>query len=351
MRKNWGICVLTITCAMLSINTWAKDNAVILMYHHVSNITPKVTSVSPETFHQHMQYLADNHNVLPLEQVIVALQNNQPLPDKTVVITFDDGYKNLYDNAHPILKKFAFPYTIFVTPPLISKANYQLNWQQVKRMASENASFANHGKHHNHLLSKNPEESQQDWLSRTMQDIEDAEKMLEKNIGYSLRYFAYPYGEFDKHLKTQLSAQGYIGFAQHSGAIASYSDFSALPRFPAAGVYSNMETLKVKLDSLAMPVTVIFPDGPKVVLPVKNQNLTFTVKTEDLAAHQINCFQNGQILNKSLDGNFVSVEINPISQPGRHRVNCTAPSKNENYRFYWFSQPLFKPTAEGKWLD
>jgi peptidoglycan/xylan/chitin deacetylase (PgdA/CDA1 family) len=351
MSKALSICVLTIACAMLSINTWAKDNAVILLYHHVSNNTPKVTSVSPDTFRQHMQYLADNHKVLPLEHVIAALQNNQPLPDKTVVITFDDGYDNIYDNAHPILREFAFPYTIFVTPPLIGKANYQLDWQQVKRMTSENVSFANHGKQHNHLLSKNSEESQQHWLTRTMQDIDDAEKMLEKNIGYSLKYFAYPYGEFDKDLKLQLSAQGYIGFAQHSGAVASYSDFSALPRFPAAGMYSNIETLKVKLDSLAMPVSVIFPEDPKVALPFKKQNIIFNVKIEDLETYQINCFQNNKILNKSFDGNTVSVEINPITKPGRFRVNCTAPSKTENSRFYWFSQPFFIPTAEGKWLE
>ncbi|MFT6988877.1 MAG: peptidoglycan/xylan/chitin deacetylase (PgdA/CDA1 family) [Paraglaciecola sp.] len=349
MRKTWGMFAVTITCAMLSLNTWAKDNAVILLYHHVSNNTPKVTSVSPDTFRQHMQYLADNHKVLPLQQVIVALQNKQPLPDKTVVITFDDGYKNIYENAHPILKEFAFPYTIFVNPPLIGAVDHQLNWQQVKQMAAENASFANHGKHHNHLLSKDADESPQNWLSRTMQDIEYAETILEKNIGYSLKYFAYPYGEFNKQLKKQLSAQGYIGFAQHSGAIASYSDFSALPRFPAAGMYSNIETLKVKLDSLAMPVTAVFPDDPKVDVPI--QNLTFNVNTKDLAPQQINCFQKGHILNKSLKGNTISVHINPVTQPGRHRVNCTAPSISEKGRFYWFSQPFFMPTAQGKWLN
>jgi peptidoglycan/xylan/chitin deacetylase (PgdA/CDA1 family) len=350
MSKIRGIFSVIVTCAMLSINTWAKDNAVILLYHHVSDDTPKVTSVSPDTFRQHMQYLADNHKVLPLKQVIETLQNNQPLPDKTVVITFDDGYDNIYDNAHPILKEFAFPYTIFVTPPLIGKLNHQLSWQQMKRMGAENASFANHGKQHSHLLSKNADESQQDWLSRTMQDIEDAEKMLEQNIGYSLKYFAYPYGEFDKKLKQQLRKKGYIGFAQHSGAIASYSDFSALPRYPAAGMYSNIETLKVKFNSLAMPVSAVIPDDPKVELPVNGQNLSFNVNTGDLTLHQISCFQNGQLLNKILIDNNVSVQINQITQPGRHRVNCTAPSKNEKERFYWFSQPFFMSTTEGHWV-
>lgn len=154
MGITWGTVMLTIACAMLSINSWARDNAVILVYHHVSQSTPKATSVSPDTFRQHMQYLADNHQVLPLEDVIKALQKNQPLPDKTVVITFDDGYKNIFENAHPILKEFAFPYTVFVNPPLIGKANYQLDWQQVKLMSAENASFANHGKQHQHLDRK-----------------------------------------------------------------------------------------------------------------------------------------------------------------------------------------------------
>jgi peptidoglycan/xylan/chitin deacetylase (PgdA/CDA1 family) len=351
MIKTRCINFVTITCATLSLNTWTKDNAVILLYHHVSNTTPKVTSVSPLTFRQHMQYLADNHTVLPLKQVIEALQNKQSLPDKTVVITFDDGYENIYDNAHPILKKFAFPYTVFVNPPLIGTVSYQLSWQQIQLMAAENATFANHGKQHRHLLSKNAERSQQDWLNLTIQNIKDAEIMLKENIGYSLKYFAYPYGEFDKSLKTQLNEEGYIGFSQHSGAIASHSDFSALPRYPSAGLYSNIETLKVKLNSLAMPVTDISPDNPELESPIQNQKLTFNVKTEDLSPQQINCFQSGRLLSKSIKENTVSVYLQPIIKPGRHRVNCTALSISERGRYYWFSQPFFMATAEGKWLD
>ena len=188
-------------------------------------------------------------------------------------------------------------------------------------------------------------------VNRTVQEIKTAEAILKKHLGYSLKYFAYPYGEFDSKLKARLSSQGYIGFAQHSGAIASYSDFSALPRFPAAGIYSNIKTLKVKLNSLAMPVSTFLPKDPKVELPSYSQDLIFNVKTEDLSPQQINCFQNGQVLNTFLDRNTVSVNINPITRPGRHRVNCTGPSRREKGRFYWFSQPFFMPTAQGKWLN
>jgi hypothetical protein len=102
---------------------------------------------------------------------------------------------------------------------------------------------------------------------------------------------------------------------------------------------------------LAMPVDNIYPSDPKIELPSYDQDLVFNVKTEDLRPHQIDCFQNGRALNKSLERNTVSVDIYPITKPGRHRVNCTAPSISEKSRFYWFSQPFFMPTAEGKWLD
>lgn len=351
MRRNWFTLVMILTCALLSINTWAKDNAVILLYHHVSHSTPKVTSVSPDTFREHMQYLAEHHQVLPLKEVIETLQNKQPLPDKVVVITFDDGYKNIYDNAHPILKEFSFPYTIFINPPLIGIVGYQLDWHQIKIMANEGASFANHGSQHSHMLTKNKSESEESWLRRSLLEIETAETILKNNLGYSLKYFAYPYGEFDLKLKNLLRANGYIGFAQHSGAIASYSDFSALPRYPSAGIYSNIQSLKVKLNSLAMPVDSVSPYDPKVELYSDSESLSFNVKTDDLLPQQINCFQNGENLNKSLKGNTVSVDIIPITKPGRHRVNCTAPSISKTNRYYWFSQPFFMPTIEGKWLD
>ena len=166
-----------------------------------------------------------------------------------------------------------------------------------------------------------------------------------------MKYFAYPYGEFDLALKNRLRSKGYIGFAQHSGAIASYSDFSALPRYPAAGIYSNIESLTVKLNSLAMPVTDFSPKDPKVELPLNKQKFSFTVKTYDLTPLQINCFQDGQSLGTSMDINTISVDIEKINQAGRHRVNCTAPSLSEKDRYYWFSQPFFMPTAEGEWLD
>lgn len=330
---------------------WAKDNAVILLYHHVSEQTPALTSVSPKVFRQHLEYLAANHKVLPLKTVIEAISQGNPLPDKAVVITFDDGYDNIFANAHPLLQEFGFPYTVFINPPLIGNASYQLNWQQIQTMSKQGVTFANHGNTHEHFLGKLEDEGEQQWLSRVMLNINQAEQSLEQQLGYSLKYVAYPYGEFNLPLKQALRDAGYIGFAQISGAVASYSDFAALPRYPAAGMYSNLNSLKTKLNSLAMPVSDITPAEPTLSLPTRPMQFEFKVTSTDLKMSQLNCFIADQVMPLQIADNKVTLTFTPESRAGRQRINCTAPSLADNKRYYWFSHPWFIPTLEGQWLD
>lgn len=345
--------VCVVLCQSMCVRAMAKtmDNAVILMYHHVSENTPPVTSVSPQTFKQHMLYLTEQHQVLPLETIVSTLKKGESLPDKSVAITFDDGYNNIFENAHPILYKHHLPYTVFINPSLIGTQDYQLTWQQVKLMAQQGATFANHGDTHQHMLARRPDESQRAWLTRVMMDIDDAEKEIKQQLGYSLRYVAYPYGEFDRALKTRLTNEGYTGFGQHSGAIASYSDFGALPRYPAAGIYANLESLKVKLNSLAMPVNDISPDDPKLSFNSLNVALSFTINDEDLNLPLLACFQNSQKLTIIRRKIAFRLEIPQPIPVGRSRVNCTAPSVKYDGRFYWFSQPWFVADKDGQWLD
>ena len=81
-----------------------EDKAVILMYHNISEQTPSITSVTPETFKQHLRYLEDHkYSVWPLSKVLNHLLNNKPVPARTVVLTFDDAYISVYTEAYPLL--------------------------------------------------------------------------------------------------------------------------------------------------------------------------------------------------------------------------------------------------------
>lgn len=328
----------------------AERNLVILQYHHVSTQTPNSTSVSPAVFAEHMAYLKDNHTVVDLAQAIQAIQNNQALPKDAVAITFDDGFTNILENGHPILEKYDFPYTVFINPAIIGESSSQLTWDEIRSMQPL-ATFANHTLDHAHLLEKYGNENQQQWLTRVMQDINQAEAIMREELSYSKKWLAYPFGEFNQALKSELITQGYIGFGQQSGAVSVHSDFGALPRFPAAGIYAKLDSLKVKLNSLAMPLSKVEPSRVEYKPDEVIKELSLTISDNDVRLDAFACYFKGEKLKFIGNENTVNVKVDHTTEPGRARINCTAPSKTYPSRYYWYSYPIFTSTHEGEFLD
>ncbi len=329
----------------------AHDNAVILLYHHVSDDTPKSTSISPDLFAEHMAYLDKHHHVIALAEAVRKLQNGQALPDKAVVITFDDGYANILKNAHPVLTDYGFPYTIFINPEVIGAQKNQLNWQQINAMQKDGVTFANHTLDHLHLLNRTDDEDDTQWLQRVWQNIVKAEQIIQRKTGRSLKYLAYPFGEYNQTLAEHLRAEGYIGFAQYSGAISSDSNFSALPRFPAAGSYAKLATLKTKLNSLAMPVSFSSITNPEITDGELDESVEVTVSSDDVAVSRLNCFYQGHKINHNVVAKTFEFSLTSPLPTGRSRVNCTAPSKQHSGRYYWYSQPFFVADDNGQYPD
>jgi peptidoglycan/xylan/chitin deacetylase (PgdA/CDA1 family) len=349
--KLFNIMLSLLAFMFLGKLSYANDllpskNAVILMYHHVSDKTPPSTSISPEKFAEHMQYLADKHNVVPLKELIDAIKNNRPMPANSVAITFDDGYRNIAENGHPILRKHGFEYTIFINPPQIGVIPQQLDWQEVAQLMKEGVTFANHTSYHNHLLT---DSDSVDWLKNTLADIELAESGLIQRINASLKFLAYPYGEYNQMLQQAIVEKGYIGFGQQSGAVASHSDFSALPRVPAAGIYSNLDTLKIKLSSFVMPVVDKTIKDPQRLFAQRRPAQTLTIDLADIHPHQFACYYQGKPIPLTWQDNRVSMMLEKDLPIGRSRINCTSPSKALPKRFYWYSQPWFVPNKDGQW--
>ena len=90
-----------------------KKGASVLMYHSVAENSVFFT-VHPKIFAKQMKYLKENnYQVISLTDLITLLKNDQPLPNKTVALTFDDGFKDFFLNAWPVLAEYNFPATIF----------------------------------------------------------------------------------------------------------------------------------------------------------------------------------------------------------------------------------------------
>jgi hypothetical protein len=257
-----------------------------------------------------------------------------------------------------------FPYTIFINPGEIGTNRSQLTWAQVEAMHNDGVTFANHTLDHLHMLdgrvSSNGADSgtnDEAWLKKVWQNIAEAEAIIDSKIGESLKYLAYPFGEFNQKLADKLAQEGYIAFGQHSGAIGPHSNFQALPRFPAAGPYANLETLKTKLNSIAMPVLSTSFEGEHIpeVQGASDESrlppITLTIKGDDVRLRQVNCFFSGSPVETRVEGNAVTFSIAQALPVGRSRVNCTAPSNSQSGRYYWYSQPFFVADKNGNYPD
>lgn len=340
-RVHVGLCLSVLFAAQ-------AHSAVILQYHHVSETLPPVTSLPATTFKQHLDYLKNNKfNVIGLDTLLNTLKNGDALPDKTVAITFDDGYLNNFETAAPLLKQFSFPYTIFVNPQLIDEnKSYVMNWQQLKLLAREGALIASHHLNHDYLHELREGESQEQWRVRLKQELALAQSRIATEIGHDLPWVAYPYGEYNREVQTIVSELGLVGIGQQSGAVGETTDWTAVPRFPASGVYANLETLRVKLSSKPFPLAKVGYED--TVTTQRQPKLTITFKEKSFHQSQFACYVTGQDLAdiKWIDKTTVEVSAKKPLKNGRSRYNCTAPTKQDPSRYFWYSQQwLVKSTG------
>ena len=327
----------------------AKHSAVILVYHHVSSSTPASTSISPEQFQVHLDYIHENFTVLPMKKIVDSLKTGTALPEHSVAITFDDGFENILHNAHTRLLELNMPYTIFVNPARVGKEKGQLNWQQLKNLQQQGVTIANHTLDHLHMLNKNAAESDAEWLQRVWANVENAQQQLAEQLGQDVpKWLAYPFGEYNQALANKVIAENYIGFAQHSGPVGTSSSLAALTRFPAAGIYANLNTLKTKLRSLAMPVSAVSPENPERQVGDKVA-MDFTVQSEDVSVAQLQCFYKGESIETNITNKTVLITSDILLPVGRSRINCTAPSMSFKGQYYWYSQAFFLADSEGKY--
>ncbi len=346
---------------VLGVFPWFAEATVILQYHHISDDTPPSTSLSPRLFGQHMAYLeAQNFQVISLPAAIESLKKGQALPDKSVVITFDDSYDSVYREAFPILKKNRWPFTIFInTRPLQRKLAGFTTWEQLKEMAEHGATLANHSHTHTHFLRRLQNESEAQWEDRIRDEIIQAENIIQQHTGQNHQLLAYPYGEYDEKVLNIVADLGFVAFAQESGPLPkklnSKKDLLALPRFPFGGIYGSLDDFKTKALTVAMPIKSIRLEDNNgdsltdTVLPQDQDRPSLVINLERPLTSPIQCFASGQgAIEVTVKGNVVRTQAPKPLPVGRSRYNCTS-ATGESGRFYWYSQFFIRKQNNGQW--
>lgn len=326
------------------------SHGVILQYHHVSDKTPASTSVTPDEFRRQMEILQeDGFTVMPLSRLVNTLQQEKPIPDKSVVITIDDAFVDVYQNAAPILKEFNYPFTLFVsTGPVNRSQKGYLTWDQIRELKQQGAELANHTVSHLHMLRRLEGENRETWLQRLKAELDAAEQRIAKETGQNWKYLAYPYGETDEKLIEQVQQWGYLGFGQQSGAVNKGLLESGLaPRFPFNESYVDEKTFRLKASSVPLPITEEITDD---IVWNKAGRPMITVTLSEVNG-ALNCFASGQgaipVIKES--SNRFRIQAPESIPVGRSRYNCTMAVKGQPGRFHWYSKTWIRKKDDGSW--
>lgn len=183
----------------------------ILMYHRVEPLPAKSgllragLTVIPQDFQIQMDWLRERgFESVSLYDMQNHLALGKPLPDKPIVISFDDGYRGVYEFAYPVMRALGYTGTLFVPTELIDKQQPDyINWQMAEELAQAGWKIEPHTKAHVEL----PGQPRNYILYQALGSMET----IRAHVGYQPRYFCYPGGEYDAEVIGVLKEIGYWG--------------------------------------------------------------------------------------------------------------------------------------------
>jgi len=179
----------------------------ILMYHHINYKNHKL-AVRPEILDNQIKYLLDNgYKFVKLSEAFKTFANTTGtvIYDKTLVLTFDDGYRDFYLNAYPILKKYNVPASLYVINQDIGRPG-NVTWEMIKTIHNEGLiEVGAHTINHLPLSRLRPE--------KAYYQMAKSKELLESALGTKIETIIYPFGDYNNNVKKQAKDIGFIGAA------------------------------------------------------------------------------------------------------------------------------------------
>ncbi len=218
------------------------DRLPILMYHRVA---PKGDSrfaryrIAPDAFEEQLRYLQETgYHSVSLEDWRLAMKDERPLPGRAVLLTFDDGYLDFETYAWPLLQRYGFSAILFVVADEAGKTNRWdhargeklrlLGWKRLRNLQSQGVEIASHSASHPPLSALPPVE--------IVREAARSRATLERELGWPVKAFAYPFGAHDEVVQHLIGACGYIFGLSCDFRLSGFFDpLLALPRIEITG--------------------------------------------------------------------------------------------------------------------
>jgi peptidoglycan/xylan/chitin deacetylase (PgdA/CDA1 family) len=181
----------------------------ILAYYSFSKKKPSKISITQDDFEAQMKYLKENgYHVITLNQLLGFFDYQEQIPEKSVAITFDDGWDSVYDIAFPILKKYGFPATIFIYTDFIGGGK-AMSWKQIKELSEAGFDIQCQTKTHRNLTVLRKKESFEEYFKSLEMEISYPKELIKTKLNKECECLAYPYGITNNLVIAMLKKHGY----------------------------------------------------------------------------------------------------------------------------------------------
>ena len=182
----------------------------ILTYHNLAEQAKGRLVLAASSFREQMRYLKTNgYRVVSLADFIEFTRLNRQLPQRAVVLTFDDGYRAFKDYAYPVLKELGFTATLFVYTDWVGAGRAALSWSDLRELSADGFDVQAHTKTHADLRRAIGETEVQ-YARRMQAELEQPQELFSKNLGHRSQILAYPYGRWEEGLLPKVKEHGYI---------------------------------------------------------------------------------------------------------------------------------------------
>jgi len=243
----------------------------ILCYHNFGD-KKRAYSVPVDRFKEEMRFLSvQKIPVIPLRALEDYLYKKSPLPDRSVVITIDDGYQSAKGIAWPVFRRYGYPFTLFVYPHAVGRYSSALTWDDLRLMARQGVDIQSHSMTHPLLTHPGKPMNRKDYHAWIEEELAGSKRRIEMELQQPVTSIAYPYGGYDQYIVERTRAVGYrSAFTCDDGDVAGFTDPYRLNR----RLVFRQTSLKAFVTSLSerpLPVTALSPaDGERVKdIPIK----------------------------------------------------------------------------------
>jgi len=218
---------------------------VVLVYHNISEKGGNLYTITPEEFEKEIKYIKNQgYTCISGEDFRNFLKGKADIPDKSVLITFDDGLRGVYNYAYPILKKYEFKAVFFVIAGRIGNKSGFISWNEAREMIEsgvfeiDSHTYLSHkrivkdGKLISSIYANGDSETEEDFRERVLTDFLNSRNVIKENLGYEPLMFAYPYGEYSKETVDLLREAGFqFAFTVYKGVVIKTTYPFEIPRY------------------------------------------------------------------------------------------------------------------------